>query len=76
MAGFIDLPREILHHILADVGPEDLAAVSSTCRELRAYIHDDLLLWKLVYLSQFVSHPRWSTGEWRSTSSSGTLAGS
>lgn len=55
MPPFLDLANEILHDILVDVYPEDLAALSRSCHTLNKYIRNNRILWKEVYLKYFVS---------------------
>jgi hypothetical protein len=57
MSQLLTQPPEILHNILQQVDPEDLASLSKTCQTLRHFIQNDRLLWKSQYLRHFVSHP-------------------
>ncbi|EXJ92687.1 hypothetical protein A1O3_01239 [Capronia epimyces CBS 606.96] len=52
MAELLDQPPEVLHHILLNVEPTDLASLSKTCRYLHRVIQADELLWKEIYLSR------------------------
>ncbi|RFU35017.1 hypothetical protein B7463_g1330, partial [Scytalidium lignicola] len=45
------LPNEVLHTILAEVDPKDLATLSRTSRALHNFISDNRLLFKDIYLS-------------------------
>ncbi|KAI4200457.1 MAG: hypothetical protein LQ350_003905 [Teloschistes chrysophthalmus] len=48
----LQLPQELLHTILLNVGPADLAALRC-CRALDGFIKHDALLFKQVYLRHF-----------------------
>lgn len=49
------LPHEVLHNILKDVGPLDLATLSSCCGDLYRFIADNRALFKELYLMRLVS---------------------
>jgi hypothetical protein len=55
MSQLLPQPPEILHNILRQVEPEDLARLSKSCRMLHQFILNDRLLWKAQYLRHFVS---------------------
>jgi hypothetical protein len=55
MPFLLDLADEILHHILIEVCPVDLAALSRSCQTLNKYIDNNPLLWREIYLKYFVS---------------------
>lgn len=50
----LQLPHEVLHSILLNVAPGDLAALRC-CRILDDFIKNDGLLYKEVYRRHFVS---------------------
>lgn len=54
--GLLDTSHELLHNILIYVRPGDLAALCQTCSALDAYIKDNRLLHKELYLSNWVGH--------------------
>ena len=49
------LPPEVLHSIFAKVEPHCLAPLRACCRALDNFIKNDILLWKELYLTYFVS---------------------
>ena len=49
----LSLPHEVLHHIFSKVDAQDIAALRC-CRALKVYVNDDTLLFKELYLQQFV----------------------
>lgn len=51
----LDLPYEVLHRILTNIDPSDLARLCC-CRALDSFIKSDRLLWKELYLRDFVGH--------------------
>lgn len=51
----LDLPHEVLHSIIANADPQDLAALSC-CRTLNDFIKNNHLLHKELYLKAFVWH--------------------
>lgn len=51
------LPGEVLHSILAYVGPEDLASLRC-CHSLSEFIKHDRLLFKEIYLRHYVGQNR------------------
>ena len=55
MSQLLGLCPEVLHAIFQEVNPEDLASLSKTCRLLNLVVKDDGLLWKDVYLRNYVS---------------------
>ena len=55
MPPFLDLADELLYNILIEARPEDLAALTQTCRALNKYICNNRLLWRNTYLKYFVS---------------------
>ncbi len=57
MLQLTDQCPEVLHNIFQNVDPTDLASLSVTCHFLNTIIQNDELLWKLHYLSRFVSTP-------------------
>ena len=53
------LPPELLHGILVNVNPQDLAAVRC-CRQLADFVKHNVLLAKTLYLKKYVDlavHP-------------------
>ena len=56
MPPLVRLPREILNGVFQGVDPEDLANLSKTCQVLNIFIKYDRLLWKDVYLRNYVCH--------------------
>lgn len=55
MAAFLQLPHEILQHVLAEVRAKDLAALTASFRELQKFITGNRLLHQKVYVNHFVS---------------------
>ena len=51
----LDLPHEVLHRILANVDPQDLGRVCC-CRALNGFIKENRLLWRELYIKNFVSN--------------------
>ncbi len=51
----LDLPYEVLHRILVNIDPPELSRLCC-CRALNSFIKNDRLLWKELYLKDFVSH--------------------
>ena len=49
----LDLPHEVLHAIFSDIDPQDLASLCC-CRVLNDFITNDRLLYKELYLKNFV----------------------
>lgn len=49
----LDLPHEVLHSIIANADPQDLAALCC-CRTLNDFIKNNQLLHKEIYLKTFV----------------------
>ena len=56
MAQLLSQCHEVLNGIFQGVEPEDLASLSKTCRLLNSFIRNDRLLWKDVYLKNYVRH--------------------
>jgi hypothetical protein len=55
------LPPELLHSILCDVDPEDLARISLTCRSLNNFVKGNNALCRVIYLRILVRTSRpWS----------------
>lgn len=52
---FTKLPHEVLHNVLKDVSPRDLAMISRCCGELHRFIADNRPLYKELYLTRLVS---------------------
>ena len=55
MSQLLDLSPEILHNIFYHVHPTDLSRLSRSCRHLHQFINNDDFLWRLQFLSRFVS---------------------
>ena len=51
----LSLPHEILHSILVNIDPQDLASLSC-CRYLKDFIKNNRLLHRELYLRTFVWH--------------------
>ena len=51
----LDLPHEVLHSIIANADPQDLASLCC-CRALNDFIKNNHLLHKELYLKTFVWH--------------------
>lgn len=54
MTSISTLPAEVLHLILQCLDPSDLAAINGTCQDLSNYLQDNELLYKELYLSNWV----------------------
>lgn len=52
---FTKLPHEVLHNVLKDVEPLDLATLSTCCGDLHRFISDNRPLFKELYLTRLVS---------------------
>ena len=52
-SNLLDLPHEVLHTIIANADPQDLAALCC-CRALNDFIKNNDLLHKQLYLKTFV----------------------
>lgn len=52
----LGLPHEVLHGIIIRVNPEDIASLCC-CTTLSNYIKNNQLLFKEIYLANFVSDP-------------------
>lgn len=64
MASLLELSHELLHCVLVEIDPADLAAVSKTCQTLYCYIRANRLLHKDVYLRRYdepssIIEPSW-----------------
>ena len=53
----LDLPYEVLHTIIANANPQDLAALCC-CRALNDFVKKNNLLHKDLYLETFVRRPQ------------------
>ena len=53
----LSLPHEVLHSIIIQVDPQDVASLCC-CRALNNYIKNNRLLFKELYIAHFVSNPR------------------
>ena len=51
----LDLPRELLHNIVLECNPSDIASISRACQTLHNFVLSDNLLYKEVYLRHYVS---------------------
>ena len=51
----LDLCHEVLHAVLEQVQPEDLGRLSRCCKTLDSFIRCNRLLWRELYLKNFVS---------------------
>ncbi len=54
-SNLLNLPHEVLHSIIANADPQDLAALCC-CRALNDFIKNNHLLHKELYLKNFVRH--------------------
>lgn len=54
MASLLTLPAEVLHLILQSLGPCDIGAVNGSCSQLNGYLKDNELLYKTLYLENWV----------------------
>lgn len=54
MAGLLDLCHEILHAIVVEVDPQDIAALSKCCSTLHKFISSNRLLFREQFLKNFV----------------------
>lgn len=50
----LSLPHEVLHNIIVQVDPGDVARLPRCCRTLNQYIKNNPLLFKEIYLTHFV----------------------
>lgn len=57
MPSICTLPAEVLHLILRHLDPLDVAAVNSSCQDLNSYLKDNELLYKELYLKNWVAIP-------------------
>ena len=55
MAQLLDLPYEVLNHILREVDPSTIASLSRCCKDFHRMITDNSLLFRSLYLSILVS---------------------
>ena len=55
MSQLLGLCPEVLNAIFLEVNPEDLASLSKTCRLFYLFIKNDRLLWRELYLREYVS---------------------
>lgn len=55
MSYLASLPLEMLHSVFREVNPNDLPALSATCRLFHTYISNNRQLFKDIYLNYFVS---------------------
>ena len=55
MDSLLGVSHELLQLILAELEAEDLARLRQCCRSLRHFIGHNTLLWKSVYLRNYVS---------------------
>jgi hypothetical protein len=55
MTSLLSLCDELLHEVFSLVNPTDLAMLAKTCRTFNAYIKGNKILWKDVFLMNFVS---------------------
>lgn len=53
MACLLELSHELLHCILTEIEPADVASLSRTCHTLRSYIHGNRLLHKELYIRRY-----------------------
>lgn len=54
MVDLLSLPQEVLHGILTEVNPTDLATVCRCCRSLNSLVRNNRLLHKELYLRSWV----------------------
>jgi len=54
MPALLDQSNEVLHLILSHANPADLGPLSRTCRSLSTFIQNNDLLWKELYLQNWV----------------------
>lgn len=50
----LDLPRELLHNIITDCDPQDIAAFRQACLNLKEFVDGDKLLYRDIYLKHYV----------------------
>ncbi|KAF3923804.1 hypothetical protein ABW21_db0200211 [Orbilia brochopaga] len=53
----MDLPHELIHQILLNLEPDDLATLRVTCSSLNRYIQDNEVLLKSLFLQNWVDEP-------------------
>ena len=51
----LDLPRELLHSIILECRPADVAAIRGLCHSLKQSVDGDTLLFREIYLKHYVS---------------------
>lgn len=51
----LNMPDEVLHHTLTEVNPQDLGRLSQCCQRLYTFIGTNQLLFKEIYLKNWVS---------------------
>jgi F-box-like len=54
MGRLLAMPHELLHSIFVEADPEDLAALSGTCKAFNKFIWKNCQLFKQMYLKKFV----------------------
>jgi len=54
MSYLLNMPDEVLHHILTEVNPQDLGRLSQSCQRLYTFIGTNQLLFKEIYLKNWV----------------------
>jgi len=55
MPSLYNLPAEVVHLILRHLNPSDFAAVNGSCQILNSYLKDNQLLYKELYLDNWVA---------------------
>ncbi|KAI0917177.1 hypothetical protein AcW1_007559 [Taiwanofungus camphoratus] len=60
MTAIIDLPSEIIEHILLELDPIDVASIAQTANTFRSFVYKppDQHLWRSLYLAQPLDDPR------------------
>ncbi len=58
MLHLLSLPHEVLHHVITEADPQDLAALSRCCQMLNGYIKHNRLLFKELYLDNYDFPPQ------------------
>jgi hypothetical protein len=54
MPSLLSIPRELLQDVLMEVNSDDLGRLSRCGKELHVFIANNRLLWKELYLRNFV----------------------
>lgn len=54
MPSLCTLPAEVLHLVLRYLNPCDIAAIRISCQDLNSYLQDNKLLYKELYLNNWV----------------------